>query len=595
MLFHISTPQTVGEYIAKQKARRASKRKSAHGSDVQPSTKKQKLLHGSQPPASNQAPDPAPALANATTFSRPINEKSNLVDCSLPPAQAQADDVTDLGPGTKKRKAEHCSNTPAQGHDVANYELATQSLELNHDPLPPAQTQAHDMTDLQPHTKKPKLSYANLPPARIRNRTSNVEFARTEADYYRKRLGRWCISHGFDQNLLDPGTLPDTLLMSPNFDVHNYMTTQSSKVHSDAYGPSELDVYNVDNLSPENLMPESAGMHAHNIRKQTLGDLSCHSLALDAAPQVQPTSSEVSIPYTPAQGPISKGCPGSGDETSHPQLVQNMTAEAPLAFGGKISEVCPHLGDQTSRLSSSSSSSSINSTLKSPVCCSSDPNVGYNTMPANSDQISSVGLDPDIGDDTAAGSSEQIAPLSPDSSLRDETTRASSSQVSSVGRGLDKGGRPRGRKPRAPKTPKGPTRLQKNHPVKARVNIDVWENILVFCPPDFLLKARTISPTFRSVLREDSPIWKIARVNHFGPDIPDPPLGLSEPQYADLLTGMGCQTRGCASTRTRKTYWAFQKRLCIECFQKAFIPVSILILMLVLLVRWADVHLAQRT
>ena len=587
MLFHISTPQTVGEYIANQESRRASKRKSAHGSDVQPPCpKKQKLLHGSLPPALNQAPDPAPA--NPTTFSRPSDEKSNLVDCSLPPARAQAHDVTSLGPGTKKRKAEHYSNTQAQGHDVANHELATQSLELNHGPLPPAQNQAHNMTDLQPHTKKPKLSYANLPPARRPNKYLSVEYARTMADGYRRRLRPYCVSQGFDHHLLDRSTLSDTLLMSPNFDVDRYMATQSSKVHFDACGPSDLDVYNVDSLSTEDL-PDSAGMDAHDVRKQTLGDLSRHSLDLNIATQMQPTSSDVSVPYTPALVP--KGCSASDP---HPQLVQDMTAKAPLAVGGEISEACPHLGDQISRLSSSSLSS-INSTPKSPICCSSDPNVGNNTTSATSDQVSFVGSDPDMADDTTAARSEQIAPLFPDSNLRNETTPASSSQVSSVGPDLNKGGRPRGRKPRAPKTLKGPTRLQKNHPVKARVNIDVWENILIFCPPDFLLKARTISTTFRSVLREDSPIWTIARLNHFGPDIPDPPLGLSEPQYVDLLTGIGCQTRGCASTRTRKTYWALQKRLCIECFQKSFLPVRILVLILVLLVRWADVHLAQRT
>ena len=565
MLFHISTPQTIGEYVAKQESRKASKRKSAHGSDMGPSTKNQKLLHGSLPSA------PTHSEVNDTIYPGPTTEKSKLADTYLPPARAQAHDMTNPGPTSMKREPDHRSVAPVLGHELTNHELASQKSDLGHGSLPPAQAQAQEMTDLKPATKKPKLSYANLPPARVHYRIPSVERAHAEAEYYRERLRRWCEFHGFDHHLLDQSAVSDTLLMSPNFDVHKYMATKILKGHSYACGPSDFDVYPFDDLSTEKLTAERVKNNTHGVHKQCLGDLSCHSAALNTAPQVRPISGEMSLDHIPAQGPISKVLPSSGDETSHLPSAQSTTAQVSLAFGVRFKEACPPLGDQTSI-----SLSSVDSALKGPFCYSSDPHMGYNTTPARPDRTASVGPDHDMGDNIPAARSDQIAPLSPHSNLRDETTLASSFQNSSVESACNKGGRPRGRKPRAPKIPKGPTRFQKNHPVKALVNIDVWENILLFCSPDLLLKARKVSSTFRSVLKDESLIWRRARINYFGPDMPDPPSGLSEPQYADLLTRIGCQTHGCESTKTRKTYWAFQKRLCIGCFQKAFLPVSIL-------------------
>ena len=223
-------------------------------------------------------------------------------------------------------------------------------------------------------------------------------------------------------------------------------------------------------------------------------------------------------------------------------------------------------------------SSSMNLPVQNPTRDSSDPIMGYSTTSTTSDKDVSVRSDFDKVDDTAASAApNHLLPLSRGRFAREDTAIASSSQISAVEPIRNKGGRPKGRKPRPakkPKTPKGPMRFQKNHPVKAGVDVYVWENILSFCPPDFLLKARAISSTFRSILRDDSALWKTSRVNHFGSDMPGPPLGLSERQYADLLTGIGCQTRGCDSQKARKTYWAFQKRLCIECFHKSFVPVT---------------------
>ena len=571
MWFQISTPQSVGAHIAMQEARKASKRKSAHGSVMEPSTKKQKHLHDSLPPA------PAQSQTHASLYLRPPDKRPKPVDASLPQAQAQiqAHELTNLGPSTKKRKADYRSIAPARSHDVVDHEMATQISELDHGSLPPAQApapaQAHDITDLGPATKKQKLSYASLPPARAR--PSSEDRARSDVKFYRRFLGRWCKSHGFDNSLIDESRLPDTFLLSPNFDMHKFMDIHSSGVPSCAYGPQEPDVCPSDVSSAENLMAESQKEDTHRFPGQNFRDDSYDSPAPDTVAQVCPVSGGVSVHNPPAQFPISREHAGSGDKSSDPPQIQSTTVKASLALGGKSNEVCPLLGDH-----SSTSLPSINSTLEIPGCSSSNSNKGYNSTPMTSGQIASVGLDRDIGDRNPNASSDQNAPLFLNTGLRNETTLASSSQTASVGPPRNKGGRPRsGRKQRARKNPKGPTRFQKNHPVKAMVDVYVWENILVFCPPDFLLKARSISSTFRSVLKDDSPIWKKARLNHFGPDMPDPPLGLSEPQYADLVTGTGCQTRGCTSTKTRKTYWALQKRLCIECFEKSFLPVSILV------------------
>ena len=570
-----------------QDSRRAAKRKSAHGSNMEPSTKKQKFLHGGLP----SAPAPAQSQGIAMADSRPTDETPKLVDASLPLAhnttdlgpapethklddaassatQTQSHDITNLDRSTMEQKPDHSAVTPAQSHDIANPGLAARNLELNHDSLPPAQAQPVELTDLEPAAKRPELSFASLPKS-SRKRVSSEESLRAFAVNYRKRLVRWCESQGYNYHELD--AVPDTLLTSPGFDIDEYMAAQSSKGHSHTCRTSEPEVHPVDGLSAENLRAEGASNDAHSVDEQIIHDRSCHSPNPHTAVQVRPVSGDDSLHNSPTQDPISKGLSDSGVGTSHLPPIPNTTTTASLAFGREPSSSSPPPGDQKF-----TSVASLSPSLEGRISSSSDINLGCNTTPVWSDQNASNGSDRGLRDKTAASNSDHFVLLSPETDLRDNTTSASSSQIPSDDPPRNKGGRPRGRKPRVPKTPKRPTRFQKNHPVKAKVNFDVWENILVFCPSDFLLKARSISSTFRTVLQEDSSIWKRARINTFGADMPEPPLGLSEPQYADLITGTGCQTRGCTSTKTRKTYWALQKRLCIECFNKSFLPVGIL-------------------
>ena len=577
MQFQINTPQSMGASIAIKESRKASKRKAAYASDLEPSCKKQKSLHGSVPPA--PAPGPAPALTqtqdHATTvsgpaLSGPTEEVATLADASPSPAQTQTHNATDFSPAgdvTRKRKPDDFSVDSIQGNQVQN------------------------VTDLEPAPKKQKLSYATLPSAKDQKSVSNQESARIVAQNRRRRLESWCRHYGHDYQLLD--RLPDEVLTHPEFRAPIYMLAQTSTNRSNVQGASDLDLYPSNGSLMEKLISGTPKVETHGAPNSNIPSLPHYIPAPNPATQVHVGSSGTFLHHTPAQRQISAERPDSEDENSHPQVVPETTANASLLVDGVLNGACSTISYQTS-----TSLPSVKSASRSPHCDSSDLNLVYDTsntssdrsasassvrdiandtVAASSDQNVSVSSGRDIGYDTAARS-EQIAPLSPNSILRDSSTNATSSPTPSVGPPRNRGGRPKGRKPRAAKpfkTPKGPMRFQKNHPVKAAVNVDVWENILSFCPPDFLLKARTVSSTFWSVLEDDSPIWKISRVKHFGSDMPGPPSGLSEPHYADLLTGTGCQTRGCTSKKTRKTYWAFQRRLCIDCFHQAFLPVSI--------------------
>ncbi|MCJ1276227.1 hypothetical protein MMC21_004032 [Puttea exsequens] len=134
----------------------------------------------------------------------------------------------------------------------------------------------------------------------------------------------------------------------------------------------------------------------------------------------------------------------------------------------------------------------------------------------------------------------------------------------------NKGGRPRVRQP--PTCPPSKqylvrTKLRSDRPVLAELPIEIWQTVMSFCPPAFLLKARSVNLTFYRILTEQgsASLWRLARQRHFGTDQPEPPPGVSERQYADLLTGLGCQS--CKDKRARRTYWAYQRRWCERCLQ----------------------------
>ena len=111
-----------------------------------------------------------------------------------------------------------------------------------------------------------------------------------------------------------------------------------------------------------------------------------------------------------------------------------------------------------------------------------------------------------------------------------------------------------------------------NRPVAAKLTRgDIWCHILENSPLSQLFRMRDV---FRHYLLRWPNIWKTARRNTYGQDHPDPPPGINERQYADLLVGFGCQAKGCKDTRTRKVYWAFQRRWCVACMKKNVAMVS---------------------
>lgn len=127
------------------------------------------------------------------------------------------------------------------------------------------------------------------------------------------------------------------------------------------------------------------------------------------------------------------------------------------------------------------------------------------------------------------------------------------------------GGRPRIH-PVKEHSGKAVTFLRKNNPVAQQLCVDIWARIFDFCPPEFLLRARQTNTFYRSILQKQSQ-WKNARLFTYGFDHPDPPTGLTEMQYAELLTGVGCQTNGCDDRGSRKVYWGFLRRWCSKCVE----------------------------
>lgn len=128
------------------------------------------------------------------------------------------------------------------------------------------------------------------------------------------------------------------------------------------------------------------------------------------------------------------------------------------------------------------------------------------------------------------------------------------------------GGRPRIH-PVKEHSGKAVTFLRTNKPVSQKVFHDLWTGIFDFSSPEFLLRARQICSHFYQYLSSYQSQWKNARFYTYGFDHPDPPPGLTEMQYAELLTGVGCQTNGCNDKASRKVYWGFLRRWCSKCVE----------------------------
>ncbi|ETN38759.1 uncharacterized protein HMPREF1541_06797 [Cyphellophora europaea CBS 101466] len=96
------------------------------------------------------------------------------------------------------------------------------------------------------------------------------------------------------------------------------------------------------------------------------------------------------------------------------------------------------------------------------------------------------------------------------------------------------------------------------------VHKDIWTHILSFCPPRFMLQAKTINSLFYEILSQQA-IWRESRYRHLGDAIPKCPSGINEQQYTDLLVGKGCQSASCRRQNTNSANWALLVRLCPDC------------------------------
>lgn len=110
-----------------------------------------------------------------------------------------------------------------------------------------------------------------------------------------------------------------------------------------------------------------------------------------------------------------------------------------------------------------------------------------------------------------------------------------------------------------------PTRFRKGKVLEKGFDLDTWFTILTFADPAQLLEMRQKIPSCYRFLRDNPMLWVHSRNNHYGDDMPEPPSGLDEFQYAHLRHGHGCMS--CGAPSTRKTYWAFLRRWCKTCLQ----------------------------
>ena len=102
---------------------------------------------------------------------------------------------------------------------------------------------------------------------------------------------------------------------------------------------------------------------------------------------------------------------------------------------------------------------------------------------------------------------------------------------------------------------------------KYRLGQDLWMRILEFTPPSFLKKARILSKEFKVMVDNFNSIYVNQRKENYGQDMPDPPNGLTERQYNDLLGGKGCLEPGCTDKLASRTHWSWAQRWCWDCWK----------------------------
>ena len=110
-----------------------------------------------------------------------------------------------------------------------------------------------------------------------------------------------------------------------------------------------------------------------------------------------------------------------------------------------------------------------------------------------------------------------------------------------------------------------PTRFRKGKILEKGVDLDCWFTILSFSDPAQLLEMRQKIASCYRFLSDNPMLWVHSRNYYYGNDMPEPPSGMTEFEYAHLRHGHGCMS--CGAPSTRKTYWAFLRRWCKTCLQ----------------------------
>jgi hypothetical protein len=120
-----------------------------------------------------------------------------------------------------------------------------------------------------------------------------------------------------------------------------------------------------------------------------------------------------------------------------------------------------------------------------------------------------------------------------------------------------------------PQKRRKPNGSQSGKVVSHNINLDCLFVILSFLYPAQLLEMRSKIALYFQILRDYPMLWKYSRHYHYGPDMPEPPSGVTEFQFAHLRHGRGCMS--CGAPNTRKTYWAFLRRICQLCLTSKII------------------------
>ena len=103
---------------------------------------------------------------------------------------------------------------------------------------------------------------------------------------------------------------------------------------------------------------------------------------------------------------------------------------------------------------------------------------------------------------------------------------------------------------------------------------EVWLNILEFAGLHTMVVAENIHPSLKAMLSDRENVWSNCKLREYGEDAPNLPVGMTERQFAILVAGRGCQQPDCPRQDTVKVFWAFQKRVCADCFRSQTTRVS---------------------